>query len=108
MRVMRVRGALSGGVVLPLLLSVITVSGQAGSMNSWKKSSSGNWDDSSGWSLGVLPSGSESVLITNSGWKAVAINPSTPINFQDSMTVGSLTIRGAWDTVNTLLLNYVG
>jgi hypothetical protein len=48
------------------------------------------------------------VQITNSNWKAVAINPSTPVNFPDSMTVGSLTIRGAWDTENVLLLNYAG
>src|SRR5205823_1926757 len=60
------------------------------------------------WSLGVLPGSSQSVMITNSGWKAVAINPSTPINFPDSMTVGSLTIRGAFDTKNTLLLNFFG
>jgi hypothetical protein len=48
------------------------------------------------------------VQITNSGWKAVAINPSTPVNFPDSMTVTNLTIRGAWDTENVLLLNYSG
>src|SRR5438874_6588542 len=77
-------------------------------VNSWINPASGNWDQASSWSLGVLPGSSQSVLITNSGWKAVAINPSTPTNFPDSMTVGSLTIRGAWDTVNTLLLNYVG
>ncbi len=76
-------------------------------VNSWI-TTSGNWDQPSSWSLGVLPGSSQSVLITNSGWKAVAINPSTPVNFPDSMTVGSLTIRGAWDTENTLLLNFAG
>jgi hypothetical protein len=35
----------------------------------------------------------------------VAINPGTP---PDSMTVNSLTIRGAWDTYNTLQLNFFG
>jgi hypothetical protein len=58
--------------------------------------------------MGVMPGSSQSVMITNSGWKAVAINPSTPVNFPDSMTVSNLTIRGAWDTENTLLLNYAG
>src|SRR5437764_509587 len=105
---MRIGRVASGCVFLTFLLSLITASGDTGGTNSWIKPSSGNWDDSSAWSLGILPSGSQSVLITNSGWKAVAINPSTPINFPNSMTVGSLTIRGAWDTKNMLLLNYFG
>src|SRR5205823_1156381 len=77
-------------------------------VNFWITPTSGNWDQASWWSLGVLPGSSQSVMITNSGWKAVAINPSTPVNFPESMTVSSLTIRGAWDTENTLLLNYAG
>src|SRR6185437_11656461 len=76
-------------------------------VNSWT-AASGNWDQPSNWSLGILPNSSQSIMITNSGWKAVAINPSTPINFPDSMTVNSLTIQGATNTENTLLLNYVG
>src|SRR5437764_9481995 len=77
-------------------------------VNSWITPGSGNWDQASSWSLGVLPGSSQSVMITNSGWKAVAINPSTPVNFPASMTVSNLTIRGAWDTENVLLLNYAG
>lgn len=77
-------------------------------VNSWTNSSSGNWDDASAWSLGVLPESSQSVMITNSGWKAVSINPSTPADFPESMTISDLTIRGAWDTENTLLLNSFG
>ena len=45
------------------------------------QASSGNWDQVTNWSLGVLPDSSQSVFITNSGWKAVAINPSTLANF---------------------------
>src|SRR5438105_8852717 len=82
-----------------------TVSAQ---VNSWINPTSGNWDQASSWSLGVLPTSSQSVMITNSGWKAVAINPSTPVNFPDSMTVSNLTIRGATNTENTLLLNWAG
>src|SRR2546421_9733440 len=77
-------------------------------VNSWINPTSGNWDQTASWSLGVLPSSSQSIMITNSRWKAVAINPSTPVNFPDSMTISNLTIRGAWDTKNTLLLNYAG
>src|SRR5438105_4397660 len=82
-----------------------TVSAQ---VNSWINPTSGNWDQASNWSLGVLPGSSQSVMITNSGWKAVAINPSTPSNFPDSMTISNLTVRGATNTENTLLLNNFG
>src|SRR5882672_6583206 len=77
-------------------------------VNSWINPTNGNWDQAAAWSLGVLPGNSQPVMITNSGWKAVAINPSTPTNFPDSMTVSNLTIRGATNTENTLLLNYFG
>ncbi len=77
-------------------------------VNSWINPASGNWDDASSWSLGVLPGSSQSVMITNSNWKAVAINPSTPVNFPDSMTVSNLTIQGSTNTENTLLLNFFG
>jgi hypothetical protein len=88
---------------------VVPTSGQiGGSANNWIKPISGDWDDLSAWSLGVLPNATQSVQIANSGWKAVAIRASTPINFPASMTVGSLAIRGAWDTMNTLLLDHVG
>jgi len=98
----KVQGTLSSGVFL--LLSLITVSGQS---NSWMKPTSGYWEDPY-WSLGVLPNSSQSVLFTNSGWKALAIGPSTAMNFSNSMTISRLTIRGAWDTFNTLLLQYAG
>src|ERR1043166_1974633 len=77
-------------------------------INNWIKPGSGDWQDQTAWSLGVLPNSSQSVMITNSGWKAVAINPSTPVNFPGSMTVSNLTIRGATNTENVLLLNYFG
>src|SRR6266498_1432807 len=77
-------------------------------VNSWTTPGSGNWDQSTSWSLGVRPDSSQSVFITNSVWKAVSINPSTPVDFPDSMTVSDLTIRGATNTENTLLLNYFG
>ena len=77
-------------------------------MNSWISPTSGNWDEASSWSLGTLPGSSQSILITNQFWKAVAINPSTPVNFPGSMTVYQPHISGAWNTQNTLLLNYAG
>src|SRR5581483_2220983 len=80
----------------------------SGVVNSWINPASGNWDDASSWSLGVLPDSSQSVLITNSGWKAVAINPSTQFSFPGFITVKNLTIQGATNTENTLLLNFFG
>ena len=94
---------LSDGEVLPN-----PASSTSGPVNSWINPGSGNWDDASSWSLGVLPNSSQSILIVNTNWKAVAINPSTPINFPGSMTVTNLTILGATNTQNTLLLNYFG
>ena len=80
----------------------------AGPVNSWINPASGNWDVATNWSLGVLPDSSQSVMITNSGSKAVAINPTTPTTFPASMNIHDLTIRGASDTLNTLLLNFAG
>jgi hypothetical protein len=88
-----------------MALTSTSVSAQ---VNSWINPTSGNWDDPSSWLLGALPGSSQSVMITNSDWKAVAINPSTPINFPDSMIVSNLTILGSTNTENVLLLNYFG
>src|SRR4051812_26990329 len=76
-------------------------------INSWIKPTSGYWEEQSSWSLGV-PTNSPSIYITNSGWKAVGISATTATNYPSSMSVSDLTIRGAWDTVNTLLLQYAG
>jgi hypothetical protein len=95
---------LSTGEVVPNQGS----SSGSGQTNSWVNAASGNWDDAASWSLGILPNSSQLVMITNSGSKAVAINPSTPANFPGSMTVSNLTIQGSTNTVNTLLLNNFG
>jgi hypothetical protein len=87
------------------LVIAVTWTSASAQVNSWTNATSANWDQTTNWSLAVLPNSAQSVMITNAGFKAVAINPSTPINFPGSMTVGSLTIRGG---VNTLLLNFFG
>ena len=83
-------------------------SSSSGPVNSWINLSSGNWDDASSWSLSALPNSSQSVLIANTNWKAVAINPSTPGNYPASMTVSNLFIEGSTNTQNSLLLNNFG
>jgi hypothetical protein len=83
-------------------------SSSAGPVNSWINPTSGNWDDAASWSLGTLPNSSEFVIIANPGSKAVSINPATPVNSPGAMTVTNLTVRGATNMENTLLLNNFG
>lgn len=94
---------LSSGEVVP-----DASSSSAGPVNSWTNPAGGNWDLAANWSLGVLPNGTQSVLIANSGSKAVSINPSTPTGSPASMTISNLFIEGATNTENTLLLNNFG
>ncbi|HLX69003.1 MAG TPA: hypothetical protein VKV04_05175 [Verrucomicrobiae bacterium] len=109
MRIRNCRLAASGRVLCFVAsLTVFTSTSVWAQVNSWISPTSGNWDNPTLWSLGILPASSQSVMITNSGFKAVAINPSTPINFPASMTVSSLTIQGATNSANTLLLNFFG
>src|SRR5262249_15322692 len=76
-------------------------------INSWNSPSSGHWEDLS-WSLGIRPAANQSVMITNGGFKAVGIFPTTPINFPGAMTVSNLMVSGSSNSQNTLLLNYAG
>jgi Regulator of chromosome condensation (RCC1) repeat len=77
-------------------------------VNSWINPFSAHWEDSASWSLGSLPGASESIFITNAGYKAVGIFPSTPVHFPASMTVSNLTISAPNNALSTLLLNYSG
>jgi hypothetical protein len=75
--------------------------------NSWTSSVSGHWEDFT-WSLGGPPTTNNSVMITNSGSKAVGIFPTTPIAFATNMTITNLTLSGPPGFTNMLLLNYFG
>src|SRR5438105_1692621 len=79
----------------------------AQSTNSWTNTTSGNWEDSH-WSLGVLPGAGQSILVTNQGWKAIAIGPATAQNFSQTLNPYSVTLSSPTDSFNLLLLNYVG
>src|SRR5689334_2947626 len=78
-----------------------------GDANSWLKPNSGNWEEPY-WSQGILPNYGHAVMITNAGWKAVQIAPSTVQYFPDSLNVYSITVLSPVDSYNTLLLNYAG
>jgi len=84
---------------------ILPLAGTAQQVNSWTSTTSGNWEDPN-WSLGVLPNSTQSIVITNDGFKAVAINPSTVQNFPASLTVHDLTIGNSLSGQNTLLLNF--
>jgi hypothetical protein len=80
----------------------------AAQVNSWTSPGSGNWHDPS-WSLGVLPDSSQSqIMITNSGWKAVAINRTTATSFPSTLNIRNLTVSSPVDSFNTLMLNFAG
>lgn len=84
--------------------SGITASAQT---NSWTSSGSGYWEDSD-WLLGILPGTNQTILLTNAGWKAVAIGANTVSNFPQTLTVDSITLSAPSNSYNTLLLNYAG
>lgn len=76
--------------------------------NSWTSSTSGNWEDSSSWSLEIPPGTNQTILLTNYGWKAVQISPATTQNFPQTLNVNSIDISSPTNSFNTLLLNYAG
>jgi hypothetical protein len=88
-----------------LLIWNVTLSAGA-QVNSWLKSGSGNWEEPQ-WSLGVLPGTNQTIMITNAGWKAVAIASSTE-NYPSALSVYSITLSSPLDGYNTLLFNYPG
>jgi hypothetical protein len=91
-------------IVAGLVCSIGPVFGQT---NNWIGSASGHWEDAS-WSLGIPPTASQSVFIANAGFKAVAISPTTPVNFPGTMTVSNLVVSAPDGAQNTLLLNFSG
>jgi hypothetical protein len=75
--------------------------------NRWTKSSSGNWEESY-WSQGHLPSIRDSISVENAGWKALAINYPTTVNYPGTMQVLNLAVDAPVDSSNLLLMNYAG
>lgn len=71
--------------------------------NSWINSSRGYWDDPQNWSLGVRPTNSHSILITNALSKTVTIDSYTTATYPESMSVSNLAIWGETGSINTLL-----
>ena len=77
-------------------------------INSWTNPTSSSWEFQTNWSLGTLPDQSQSVYITNAGFKAVAIGPNTAQNFPASMQIQDLQIATPSNSFNVLLMNFSG
>jgi hypothetical protein len=97
---MRVRN----GCIALLMLVCATAESQ---VNSWNSLTSGNWEDLS-WSLGGRPALSQSIMITNTGSKAVGISTITTSSYPATQTITNLTVSAPAGFNNTLLLNYSG
>ena len=76
-------------------------------VNSWTNQASGYWEDPA-WSLGLPPGAGQSILLTNSGWKALAISAATVQNCPQALSIASLAIASPIDSFNTLLVNQAG
>src|SRR5437763_6127229 len=87
-------------------LFFVAIAPAVADVNSWTKPTSGYWEEQTSWSLGVLPNQSQSIYITNAGWKAVAIGPNTAQNFPQSMQIQDLHIASPVDSHNVLLMNF--
>jgi hypothetical protein len=76
-------------------------------INAWISPTSGNWEDSQKWSLGSPPASGQTIMLTNQGWKAIAIGPNTASS-PAALDVSSVILGGYTDSFNLLLLNYAG
>ncbi len=96
--------SLSRIVSLVLIFCALNVFAQ---VNSWTNSNGGNWQQPE-WSLGTLPGTNQTILLTNTGWKALAIESATVAEFPETLTVNAIRISSPPDSFNTLLLNHAG
>ena len=76
--------------------------------NAWISPTSGNWEERPNWSLSLPPGPGQTIMLTNQGWKAVAIGPNTSQNSPETLDVSSVILGGNTDSFNLLLLNYSG
>ena len=96
---------------LILITAAATLSflpGARAQTNSWTKATSGQWHEPY-WSLGLLPDNTQShIVLTNSGWKSVAIDATTARDFPASLSISNLQVTSPADSLNTLILDYAG
>src|SRR5207253_10898054 len=98
------------GRALCFVASVIafTSTSVSAQVNSWIKPGSGDWQDQTAWSLSTLPGPGQVIMLTNQGWKAIAIGSATASSFTQSLNVDSVIVSGYTDSFNVLMLYFAG
>jgi hypothetical protein len=76
--------------------------------NSWSTSASDKWEAASDWSLGLAPTSTQSIYVTNSFPKIVTIDSTTAGSFPNTMTVSNLSLWTPDSSINTLLISNIG
>src|ERR1700693_704250 len=76
--------------------------------NSWATSASDKWETAGDWSLGLAPTNTQSIYITNSLSKIVTIDSTTVGSFPSTMTVNDLSLWTRDGSINTLLISNLG
>jgi T5SS/PEP-CTERM-associated repeat protein len=93
-----------------LLLAVLIAATAQAQDNSWTNTTSGKWEDSSNWSLGIPPAFSQVIFVTNAGGETVTIDAATVLSnaLNSCMTTSNLTVSSPNSATNTLFLNNAG
>ncbi|HXI82805.1 MAG TPA: hypothetical protein VNL17_01800 [Verrucomicrobiae bacterium] len=76
--------------------------------NSWNTSASDKWEAAGDWSLGLAPTNTQSIYVTNSISKIVTIDSTTVGTFPNTMTVNDLSLWSSGSTTNTVLISNIG
>ena len=76
--------------------------------NSWISPTRGYWDDYSKWSLGITPTNTHTIYITNDVSKTVTIDDFTSGSHPETMTVSNLVLSAPIGVTNTLDLSGAG
>ena len=76
--------------------------------NSWNASSSDKWEINGDWSLGLAPTNTQSIYVTNFLSKIVTIDSTTAGSFPNTMTVNDLSLWTRDGSINTLLISNIG
>jgi hypothetical protein len=104
---MKTREALRAGVVAILTTVAVRATCHA-QTNSWISSTSGFWYDYTNWSLGIAPTNTQSVYITNDLSKTVTIDSYTSGSYPDTMSVSNLSLLAHAGATNVLELASAG
>ncbi|MBI5684666.1 MAG: hypothetical protein HZC54_06270 [Verrucomicrobia bacterium] len=76
--------------------------------NIWTNLGGGYWDTVGVWSLGIRPTNSHNIFITNATTKTVTMDSTTSGSYPASLTIYNLSLWGPAGTINTLYLNNSG